>query len=117
MNISINVAQESVVKEALELYMGTLKGKGKRYNSCVEVLNKIASSGLIAEKRTPTVFVNKEYQFSFIGGGWNTVWAKTKKGAIKQATIEYKDSKLVPDPKSFFIATPSSLKSALSLFY
>jgi hypothetical protein len=26
------------------------------------------------------------------GGGWNTVWAKTKRGAIKAALKEYKDS-------------------------
>ena len=30
--------------------------------------------------------------FTFEGGGWNTVWAKTKKGAIKAALKEYKDS-------------------------
>ena len=28
---------------------------------------------------------NKQYMFTFEGGGWNTVWAKTLKGAIKAA--------------------------------
>ena len=35
---------------------------------------------------------NKQYMFTFEGGGWNTVWAKTKKGAIKAALKEYEDS-------------------------
>ena len=30
----------------------------------------------------------KQYMFTFEGGGWNTVWAKTLKGAIKAAEKE-----------------------------
>ena len=60
----------------------------------------------------------KEYMFTFEGGGWNTVWAKTRKGAIKLALKEYKDSPtLNPIPTSVHLATESGLKSAMSLFY
>ena len=117
MNISINIGQETVIKEALQLYMDLLNGKGKKYNACVEVLNKIAASGLIPDNRTPRVVLFKQYQFNFIEGGWNTVWAKTLAGAKRQARAEYKDSTLVPDYNSFFMASESSLKSAGALFY
>ena len=60
----------------------------------------------------------KEYMFTFEGGGWNTVWAKTLKGAIKAAEKEYKDSPtLNPIPSSVHLATEEGLKVALSLFY
>ena len=117
MNISINVSQEVVIKEAMDLYMSHLVGKGKKYNSCVEVLNKIAASGLIPDTRTSKIFVNKQYLFGFTVGGWNTVWAKTKRGAIAIANKEYKTSSLIPDPNTFHIATADNLKSAMSLFY
>ena len=61
---------------------------------------------------------NKQYMFTFEGGGWNTVWAKTKRGAIKAALKEYKDSDtLNPRIDSFHVATEEGLRSALSLFY
>jgi hypothetical protein len=60
----------------------------------------------------------KEYMFTFEGGGWNTVWAKTKRGAIKAAIKEYAYSdKLNPIPSSFHVATKSGLERAMSLFY
>ena len=60
----------------------------------------------------------KEYMFTFDGGGWNTVWAKTRKGAIKAAVVKYKDSStLNPIPSSVHLATEEGLKVALSLFY
>ena len=53
---------------------------------------------------------NKQYMFTFEGGGWNTVWAKTKRGAIKAALKEYKDSDtLNPIPTSFHKATEEGL--------
>ncbi len=65
-----------------------------------------------------TEIKNKQYMFTFEGGGWNTVWAKTKRGAIKAALKEYKDSDtLNPRIDSFHVATEEGLRSALSLFY
>ena len=61
---------------------------------------------------------NKQYMFTFEGGGWNTVWAKTKRGAIKAALKEYKDSdSLNPRIDSFHKATEEGLRSAMSLFH
>jgi hypothetical protein len=63
-------------------------------------------------------FKNKEYIFTFEGGGWNTVWAKTKRGAIKKALEEYKDSdSLNPRTDSFVLATEDGLEVAMSTFY
>jgi hypothetical protein len=63
-------------------------------------------------------FKNKEYMFTFEGGGWNTVWAKTKRGAIKKALEEYKDSdSLNPRTDSFVLATEEGLEVAMSTFY
>jgi len=63
-------------------------------------------------------FKTKQYMFTFEGGGWNTVWAKTKRGAIKAALLEYKDSDtLNPRIDSFHVATEAGLRNAMSLFY
>jgi len=118
MQIKINKDQEQVLKDAIELYIKNLVGKGKKYNNAVEILNTINSTGLVTEEtRIPKVFIEKQYMFTFSEGGWNTVWAKTKRGAIRAAMSEYKDSTLNPVPSSFHVATEAGLKSALSLFY
>ena len=63
-------------------------------------------------------FKNKQYMFTFEGGGWNTVWAKTKRGAIKKALAEYEDSDtLNPRTDSFVLATEEGLSVAMSTFY
>ena len=62
----------------------------------------------------------KEYMFTFEGGGWNTVWAKTKKGAIKNALKEYdhnEESTLSVRVSSVHKATEKGLERACSTFY
>tara|TARA_R110001583_G_scaffold24369_2_gene88984 strand:- start:755 stop:946 length:192 start_codon:yes stop_codon:yes gene_type:complete len=60
---------------------------------------------------------NKQYMFTFEGGGWNTVWAKTKRGAIKAAIDKYNYSdSLKPIPSSVHLATEEGLERAMSLF-
>ena len=60
----------------------------------------------------------KQYMFTFESGGWNTVWAKTLKGAIKQAELDWKDSStLNPIPSSVHLATEEGLQTAMSSFY
>ena len=59
----------------------------------------------------------KEYLFNFVGGGWNSVFAKTLKGAISEAKERFKDSKCVIDEKTFRISTPADYKANMSLFY
>ena len=60
----------------------------------------------------------KEYMFTFEGGGWNTVWAKSLPGAKKLAVEEYKDSDtLNVRLDSVHLATDKGLERAMSLFY
>ena len=63
-------------------------------------------------------FKNKQYMFTFEEGGWNTVWAKTKRGAVKAALKEYENSyTLNPRVDSVRLATEEGLNVAMSLFY
>jgi hypothetical protein len=60
----------------------------------------------------------KQYMFTFEGGGWNTVWAKTLAGAKKAAVAEYKDSdSLRVRLDSVHLATESGLKTAMMNFW
>ena len=60
----------------------------------------------------------KQYMFTFEGGGWNTIWAKTLRGAKKLAVKEYNYSDtLNVRLDSVHLATEDGLKSAMSLFY
>lgn len=60
----------------------------------------------------------KEYMFTFEGGGWNTVWAKTLRGARKEAIRQYADSdSLNPIESSVHLATKEGLRAAMSTFY
>ena len=63
-------------------------------------------------------FKVKEYIFNFVGGGWNTEWAKTKRGAIALARGRYKGNTVcVPDFNSFRLSTPESYNANLATFY
>jgi DNA-binding transcriptional regulator YhcF (GntR family) len=93
-------------------------GQGVKYNTISDILNKINNAGIVKSARTPKVFINKQYMFSFEDGGWNTVWAKTKRGAIKAALKEYKNSDtLTVNVDSVHLATKRGLDSAMSLFH
>jgi hypothetical protein len=60
----------------------------------------------------------KQYMFTFEEGGWNTVWAKTLRGAKKLAVQQYKEyPTLNPRLDSVHLATEKGLKSAMGLFY
>jgi len=117
MNINISAAEEAIIKDALNDYQSNLVGKGARYNTIVNILNKINDAGIVKSERTPNVRVLKEYMFTFEQGGWNTVWAKTLPGARRQALKEYKDSDLNVRMNSVHLATKKGLDSAMSLFY
>jgi len=59
-----------------------------------------------------------QYMFTFREGGWNTVWAKTLKGAQKQALLDYWEyDNLNPIPSSVHLATEEGLFNSMSLFY
>jgi hypothetical protein len=60
----------------------------------------------------------KEFMFTFEGGGWNTCWAKTRRGAIKEAIRQYKDSDtLNVIESSVRVASKMDLQRAMSTFY
>ena len=118
MNITISRSEEQLIKEALTDLQSALVGQGVKYNTISDILNKINNAGIVKSERTPKVFITKQYMFTFEGGGWNTVWAKTKKGAINSAIAKYKkDPNLNPIPSSVHLATKKGLDYALSLFY
>ena len=118
MNINITTTEEQLIKNALIDYQANLVGKGVQYNTIIDILNKINDAGLVKAARTPRVLVNKQYMFTFEGGGWNTVWAKTRKGAVREAIAKYKDEKtLNVRVSSVHLATDKGLKQAMSLFY
>ena len=118
MNIKINADEEAIIKLALSDYTDNLVGTGSTYNTIVSILNKINDAGIVKAERTPKVLVRKQYMFSFVGGGWNTVWAKTLPGAKRQALLEYGDDDgLNVELDSVHLATESGLQSAMSLFY
>ena len=73
---------------------------------------------LYLSKDTDMALKNKEYLYNFVGGGWNSEFAKTKRGAIAQAKKRWKDSPdLVIDEASFRVSTPEDYNNCLSLFY
>ncbi len=59
-----------------------------------------------------------EWVFNFKGGGWNSVFAKTKKSAIKIAKERYpKHSKLEPNENTFKVPTKEEHDNLLSMFW
>jgi hypothetical protein len=117
MNVSLSPSEIQVIKNALVDYKANLVGQGAQYSVISALLITIAEKEAREANKTLKVIANKEFMFNFTTGGWNTVWAKTKRGAIAQATREYKTSNLVPEPNSFRVSTPSDMKEALSTFY
>ena len=60
----------------------------------------------------------KQYMFTFREGGWNTVWAKTLKGAQKEALLQYwEDDNLNPIPSSVHLATEEGIKVSMMNFW
>ena len=114
MNIDLTINEQQLIKEALTDLQSELVGVGTKTNNIIGILNKLKPSTSKVKKS----LVNKEYMFTFESGGWNTVWAKTKKGAIKAAVKEYEGiDNLTVKVDSVHKATESGLKSAMGLFY
>ena len=60
----------------------------------------------------------KEFMFTFEGGGWNTCWAKTRRGAIKEAVRQYADSDTLNVVESSVkLADKLSMRRMLADFY
>ncbi len=59
----------------------------------------------------------KEYLFSFVGGGWNSVYASSERQAIKSALLAWKDLQSEVDVDSFRLATKEETDQLLSTFW
>lgn len=60
----------------------------------------------------------KQYTYNFVGGGWNTEWAKTRRGAIAQAKKRWKNFKVTGevDESTFRLSTDKEINELMSLF-
>ena len=113
MKLELNQSELMLIKEALTDLQSQLVGVGTKADTIIDILNKVSDKPKVKKKLS-----NKEYMFTFEEGGWNTVWAKTKKGAIKAALKEYKSCDgLTVRVDSVHRATESGLKTAMNLFY
>ena len=113
MKLELNQSELMLIKEALTDLQSQLVGVGTKTNTIIDILNKVSDKPKVKKKLS-----TKEYMFTFEEGGWNTVWAKTKKGAIKAALKEYKGRDgLTVRVDSVHKATESGLKAAMGLFY
>ena len=117
MNLKLNTAEVQIVKNALADYQASLVGKGTQYDMIASIYDTITDNENKAASKTPRIMANKQWMFNFKTGGWNTVFAKTKRGAIAQALKEYKKSTLIPNVNTFCLATEPRLKVAMSSFY
>jgi hypothetical protein len=113
MNIKITSSEQTLIKEALLDLQNGLVGKGEKYKAITNILNKMEPT-----PKVPRVLNSKLYMFTFVGGGWNSIWAKTKKGAIKAGNNKYKNEpKLNIIQSSFVLASTNGLQTAMSTFY
>ena len=113
MKLELNQSELTLIKEALTDLQSQLVGVGTKTNTIIDILNKVSDKPKVKKKLS-----NKEYMFTFEEGGWNTVWAKTKKGAIKAALKEYKGRDgLTVRVDSVHEATEMELEIAKNLFY
>jgi hypothetical protein len=107
MKIELTLEEITLVKEILET---------KRYTY---MSSKLTADGII-EKLVPKPKVKKPvvlktYMFNFIGGGWNTVYAKTKRGAIKEVKRIYGEIKSIPDYDSVRLCSQDTYNQLCSM--
>ena len=111
MKLELNQSELTLIKEALTDLQSQLVGVGTKTNTIIGILNKVSDKPKVKKKLS-----TKEYMFTFEEGGWNTVWAKTKKGAIKAALKEYKSSDgLTVRVGSVHKSTPSGLTASVNI--
>jgi hypothetical protein len=122
MKLELNQSELTLIKEALTDLQSQLVGVDAepagltayhKQHEIIGILNKVSDKPKVKKKLS-----KKEYMFKFEEGGWNTVWAKTKNGAIKAALKKYKSSDgLTVRVDSVHEATEMELEIAMNLFY
>jgi predicted mannosyl-3-phosphoglycerate phosphatase (HAD superfamily) len=120
MKLELNQSELTLIKEALTDLQSQLVGVDvepagltayHKQHEIIGILNKVSDKPKVKKKLS-----NKEYLFRFEEGGWNTVWAKTKKGAIKAALKEYKGRDgLTVRVGSVHKSTPSGLTASVNI--
>ena len=87
MKVDLTVDEMRLVAHVLENFKYNYQSTKDR----AEVICKKMAPRRKVSKPIPT----KRYSFNFASGGWNTVWAKTKAGAYRQAVKEYGEPRFV----------------------
>lgn len=60
----------------------------------------------------------KQYVFTFVGGGWNSVYAKTLRGAIREIKQQWPNKPgLVPDLKSVHLTNQEEYDFLMRSFW
>jgi len=103
-------SQQKLIKELQKKHelLTSLSGSVEALEVVADVTKGIREAITYLEKR-------KEWNFNWIGGGWNSEYAHTREEAYNQA-LDITDT-LVPDLDTFRVATEADTKSLLSLFY
>ena len=109
-------------KKNLKLAETTLKNqiKALKIAGKSDIVIRATLAPILGEKVNLLAYIsgNKNWNFNFEDGGWNSNYAKTKEESYKMALKEYKNSKYcVPSKNTFRVATEMDTKNLLSLFY
>tara|TARA_B100000767_G_scaffold37826_1_gene31843 strand:+ start:760 stop:1101 length:342 start_codon:yes stop_codon:yes gene_type:complete len=102
--------------ERLE-YLKILKGVLITTGKGVVVKSVITSEKNRIKEEIKVLSSDKVWNFNFIGGGWNSISAKTEDVAIKRAIRKYNCKVSKVDTKTFRVATEPDTKILLSLFH
>jgi len=99
--------------EYLKILKGVLVATGKG----AVVGSVITSEKHRIKEEIKVLSGDKEWNFNFISGGWNSVIAKTEDVAIKRAIRKYNCKVSKVDINTFRVATNADTKNLLSLSY
>jgi len=107
MKIELTLEEISLVKHILET-------RKYVYESTKDEA-KVIIEKLVPKPKVKKPVVLKTYMFTFIGGGWNTVYAKTKRGAIKEVKRIYGEIKSIPDYDSVRLCSQDTYNQLCSM--
>ena len=105
----------SITKKAFTRLNKIVKNRIKELEKVAE--NNVILTEMLVEHKNTLKSLNsqKEWNYNFVGGGWNTAFGKHKEEAITYAKNRFPD--MNTDETSFRIATNEETKKLLSLFY
>ena len=98
-------------------YLKTLKGALVLTGKTAKVKAVVREEKSRIDSELEFLKSEKEWNFNFVSGGWNSVRAKSKDVAIARAKRKYNCKVSKVDEKTFRVATEADTKALLSLFY